>query len=131
MRKTKQLDKKMKKKFLKLFVAFAAVAVVALGSYKAKKTCQTEIALDKNLLMAENIEALATDESTKNKFRNRCETTRDITIAKLDIDGKYIGDSIIGYTHAVVCEGIGQTPCTPGCDTHMFNDTDYECTIEK
>ena len=65
----------MKKKFLKLFVAFAAVAVVGLGSYKAKKTCQTEIALDKNLLMAENIEALATDESTKNKFRNRCETT--------------------------------------------------------
>ena len=51
----------MKKKFLKLFVAFAAVAVVGLGSYKAKKTCQTEIALDKNLLMAENIEALATD----------------------------------------------------------------------
>ena len=128
MRKTKQLDKKNEKEIFKIIRCFRCCCC---GRYKAKKTCQTEIALDKNLLMAENIEALATDESTKNKFRNRCETTRDITIAKLDIDGKYIGDSIIGYTHAVVCEGIGQTPCTPGCDTHMFNDTDYECTIEK
>lgn len=118
----------MKKNFFKAFIAVAAIAAVGLGSYKVYGTYMAANLPDNKLLMAENIEALADDEIKAN-VRKRQETTNDITIGKYDNDGHYIGDSIIGYTHVVICVGSGVTPCTPGSDTHMFSDTGYKCTI--
>ena len=69
MRKTKQL-KEMKKKFLKSFVAFAAVAVAGLGSYKAYGSYLAANMSEEDLLLAENIEALGQlIESSENEYR--------------------------------------------------------------
>lgn len=118
----------MKKNFFKAFIAVAAIAAVGLGSYKVYGTYMAANLPDNKLLMAENIEALADDEIKVN-VRKRQETTNDITIGKYDNDGHYIGDSIVGYVHVVICVESGVTPCTPGFDTHMFSDTGYKCTI--
>lgn len=118
----------MKRK-IKAFIAVAAIAAVGLSSYKVYGTYMVTNLPDNKLLMAENIEALAYDDEIKVNVRYRQETTNDITIAKYDNDGYYIGDSIVGYFHAVICVDLGVTPCTPGSDIHMFSDTDYKCTI--
>ena len=119
----------MKKKSFKAFIAGAAIAAVGLSSYKVYGTYMAANLPDDKLLMAENIEALAYGDEIKVNVRYRQEATNDITIAKYDNDGYYIGDSIVGYVHAVICVGLGVTPCTPGSDTHMFSDTGYKCTI--
>lgn len=85
---------------------------------------------DNDLFVIENIEALANGEE-KIGVRERRETTSDNKIAIYDNKGKYIGDSIIGYNHVVICVGSGVTPCTPGGDTHLFGDHEYKCTIGK
>lgn len=49
----------MKKKFFKSFVAFVAVAVVGLGSYKTYGSYMASNKNDDNLLLTENVLALA------------------------------------------------------------------------
>lgn len=119
----------MKKIFFKAFIAVAAIAAVGLSSYKVYVTYMVTNLPDNKLLMAENIEALAYGDKIKVNVRKRQETTNDITIGKYDNDGHYIGDSIVGYVHVVICVESSVTPCTPGSDTHMFSDTGYKCTI--
>ena len=60
----------MKKKFCKSFAAFAAVAVVGLGSYKAYSSYLAANMSEEDLLLAENIEALGQlIESSENEYR--------------------------------------------------------------
>lgn len=120
----------MKRVSIKAFIVAAAMAVVGLGSHKLYRTYVASNLSDNDLFVIENIEALANDE-VKIGVRERRETTSDNKIAIYDNKGKYIGDSIIGYNHVVICVGAGVTPCTPGGDTHMFGDPDYKCTIGK
>lgn len=60
----------MRKKFCKSFPAFAAVAVVGLGSYKAYSSYLAANMSEEDLLLAENIEALGQlIESSENEYR--------------------------------------------------------------
>ena len=54
----------MKKKFCKSFVAFAAVAVVGFGSYKAYGSYLAANMSEEDLLLAENVEALSETQET-------------------------------------------------------------------
>ena len=58
----------MKKKFFKSFVAFAAVAVVGLGSYKAHEAYMASNMSEEDLFFAENVLALSEDHSSQRQI---------------------------------------------------------------